>query len=68
MAECSAKRCPKLTVKIVKLGTRQSEIAVVRRLFKMGRQMLERRSKTLRRLFHPPSAQVWSLLKKYAIC
>ena len=46
--------------------TRQSEIAVVRRLFKMGRQMAERRWKTLRRLFHPLPAEVWSVLKNSA--
>ena len=42
--------------------TRQSEIAVVRRLFKMSRQLVERRLTTLRR-FHPLPAEVWSMLK-----
>ena len=43
--------------------TRQFSIAVVRRLFKMVRQMVERRLKSLRRLFHPLFAEVWSMLK-----
>ena len=34
-------------------STRHSTIAVVRRLFKMGLKSVERRLKTLRRLFHP---------------
>ena len=29
----------------------------------MGRQLVERRLKTLRRLFHPLPAEVWSMLK-----
>ena len=44
------------------MNTRQSSIAVVRRLFKVGRQLVERRLKTLRRLFHPLPAEVWSML------
>ena len=35
------------------IATRQLGIAVVRRLFKMGPKMVERRLKTVRRLFHP---------------
>ena len=52
------------------MNTRQSSIAVVRRLFKVGRQLVERRLKTLRRLFHPLPAEVWSMLKnlKYLNC
>ena len=42
--------------------TRQFSIAVVRRLFKMGLQMVERRWNTLRRLFHPLPAEMWSML------
>ena len=48
------------------MNTRQSSIAVVRRLFKVGRQLVERRLKTLRRLFHPLPAEVWSMLKNSA--
>ena len=43
--------------------TRPSPIAVVRRLFKMGLKSVERRLiKTLRRLFHPLPAEIWSML------
>ena len=43
--------------------TRHFQIAVVRRLFKMGLKKVERRLKTLRRLFHPLPAEMWSMLK-----
>ena len=46
--------------------TRHSEIAVVRRLFKMGPKMVQRRLKSLRRLFHSLPAEIWSMLKKSA--
>ena len=46
--------------------TRQLDIAVVRRLFKMGLKSVERRLKTLRRLFHPLPAEIWSMLKNSA--
>ena len=43
--------------------TRQSEIAVVRRLFKMGRKMVERRLKTVRRLLHPLLVEMCAMLE-----
>ena len=43
--------------------TRQSVIAVVRRLFKMGPKMVERRLKTVRRLFHPLLVAMCAMLK-----
>ena len=38
---------------LVYTSTRHFAIAVVRRFFKMGPEMVERRLKTVRRLFHP---------------
>ena len=47
---------------IIAMNTRQSVIAVVRRLFKIGAKTVERRLKTLRRLFHPSPAEMRSML------
>ena len=47
-------------------ATRQWGIAIVRCWFKMGLQLVERRLKTLRRLFQPLPAEVWSMLKNSA--
>ena len=52
--------------KILHASTRQSAIAVVRRLFKMGPKMVERRLKTVRRLFHPLLVAMCAMLKKSA--
>ena len=43
--------------------TRPSPIAVVRRLFKMGLKSVERRLKTLRRLFARSAKILWPMLK-----
>ena len=43
--------------------TRQLGIAVVRRLFKMGPKMVERRLKTVRRLLHPLLVEMCAMLK-----
>ena len=45
---------------------RQFLIAVVRRFFKMGPRMVERRLKTLRRLFNPLPGKMRSMLKSSA--
>ena len=42
--------------------TRQSGIAVVRRLFKMGPKSCLRRLKTVRRLFHPLPVEMCAML------
>ena len=47
-------------------NTRQSQIAVVRRLFKMGLKSALRRLKTLRRLFHPLLVAMSAMLKNSA--
>ena len=44
------------------ITSRQSAIAVVRRLFKMGPKMVERRLKTVRRLFHPLPVEMCAML------
>ena len=44
-------------------STRHSEIAVVRRLFKMGLKSSLRRLKTVRRLFHPLPVEMCAMLK-----
>ena len=49
-----------------KIHTRQSRIAVVRRLFKMGLKSALRRLKTLRRLFHPLLVAMSAMLKNSA--
>jgi hypothetical protein len=46
--------------------TRRSVIGVGRRLLEMGRKLAEQRSKSLRRLFHLLSAEIWSMLQKSA--
>ena len=46
--------------------TRHLPIAVVRRLFKMGPKMVERRLKTVRRLFHPLLVEMCAMLKNSA--
>ena len=43
--------------------TRHFAIAVVRRLFKMGPKMVERRLKTVRRLLHPLLVEMCAMLK-----
>ena len=43
--------------------TRQLGIAVARRIFKMGPKMVERRLKTVRRLFHPLLVAMCAMLK-----
>ena len=43
-------------------STRRSAIAVVRRFFKMGPKMVERRLKTVRRLFHPLPVEMCAML------
>ena len=43
--------------------SRQSKIAVVRRLFKMGLKSVQRRLKTVRRLFHPLLIAMCAMLK-----
>ena len=45
---------------------RQLVIAVVRSLNQMRPKMVERRLKSLRRLFHSLPAEIWSMLKKSA--
>ena len=52
--------------KFSQFNTRQSEIAVVRRLFKMGLKSVQRRLKTVRRLFHPLLVAVCAMLKNCA--
>ena len=47
-------------------STRHFQIAVVRRLNEMGPKTVERRLNTLRRLFHPFLAEMWSMLKNVA--
>ena len=49
-----------------KFLTRHLGIAVVRRLFKMGPKMVERRLKTVRRLFHPLLVEMCAMLKNSA--
>ena len=46
--------------------TRQSAIAVVRRLFKMVPKMVERRLRIVRRLFHPLIVEMCAMLKNSA--
>ena len=46
-----------------KFLTRHLGIAVVRRLFKMGPKMVERRLKTVRRLLHPLLVEMCAMLK-----
>ena len=46
--------------------TRHLLIAVVRCLFEMGRKTVERRLKSLRRLFLSLPAEIWSMLKNSA--
>ena len=46
----------------LKTITRQSAIAVVRRLFKMGLKSSLRRLKTVRRLFHPLPVEMCAML------
>ena len=43
--------------------SRHFAIAVVRRLFKMGPKMVERRLKTVRRLLHPLLVEMCAILK-----
>ena len=46
--------------------TGQSGIAVVRRFFKMGPKMVERRLKIVRRFFHPLLFEMCAMLKNSA--
>ena len=56
--------CSRTTMVISITSTRRYGIAVVRRLFKMGPKMVQRRLRTLRRLLPPlPAAELWSMLK-----
>ena len=63
LEQCKGVHCVDLGESFQMSTTRQYAIAVVRRLFKMGPKMVERRLKTVRRFFHPLLVAMNAMLK-----